>query len=139
MMRSSLAFLRKKMLFFSNTRTSFTIRNGQIPHAITDKGSFWWRDVLKLCDLFRGIATCKIGDGSTVLFWSDLWSDNVIQILVAWELWMHWNACVFGARPRLEVVLQDIVYESSLWCSAGALAFQELLRSLALANYLRGW
>jgi hypothetical protein len=23
--------------------------NGQIPHAVTDKGSFWWRDVLKLC------------------------------------------------------------------------------------------
>ena len=34
----------------------------------------------ELCDLFRGIANCKIGDGSTVLFWSDLWNDNVMQI-----------------------------------------------------------
>jgi hypothetical protein len=42
--------------------------DGEIPHATTDKGSFWWRDILKLCDLFRGIANCKIGDGSTVLF-----------------------------------------------------------------------
>jgi len=40
----------------------------QVPHATTDRGSFWWRDVLKLCDLFRGIAECKIGDGSMVLF-----------------------------------------------------------------------
>jgi len=44
-----------------------------------DKGSFWWKDILKLCDLFRGIANCKLGDGSTVLFWSDLWNDNVMQ------------------------------------------------------------
>ena len=54
--------------------------NGDIPHASTNRGSFWWRDVLKLCDLFRGIANCKIGDRSTVLFWSDLWNDNVMQI-----------------------------------------------------------
>jgi hypothetical protein len=39
---------------------------GQVPHATIDKGSFW---VLKLCDLFRGTAECKIGDGSMVLFW----------------------------------------------------------------------
>jgi len=50
--------------------------NGEIPHATIDKGSFWWRDILKLCDLFRGIANCKLGDGSTVLFWSDLWNDS---------------------------------------------------------------
>ena len=54
--------------------------NGEIPHATIDKGSFWWRDILKLCDLFRGIANCKLGDGSTVLFWSDLWNDSVLQI-----------------------------------------------------------
>jgi len=54
--------------------------DGEIPQATTDKGSFWWRDILKLCDLFRGIANCRIGDGSTVLFWSDLWNDNVMQV-----------------------------------------------------------
>jgi len=53
--------------------------NGQIPHVTSDKGSFWWRDVLKLCDMFRGIATCKVGDGSTVLFWLDFWNDNIMQ------------------------------------------------------------
>jgi len=42
--------------------------NDQVPHASTDKGSFWWRDLLKLCDHFRGVATCQIGDGTTVLF-----------------------------------------------------------------------
>jgi hypothetical protein len=54
--------------------------NGDIPYASTNRGSFWWRDILKLCDLFRGIANCKVGDGSTVLFCSDLWNENVMQI-----------------------------------------------------------
>jgi hypothetical protein len=53
--------------------------SGQVPHATTDKGCFWWRDILKLCDQFRGVAKCQIGDGSTVLFWSDLWNDNILQ------------------------------------------------------------
>jgi len=46
--------------------------NDQIPHVSTNKGSFWWRDLLKLCDHFRGVATCQIGDGTTVLFWHDI-------------------------------------------------------------------
>ena len=53
--------------------------NGQVPHASTDKGSFWWRDILKLCDLFRGISRCTVGNGSTVLFWSDVWNNNLLQ------------------------------------------------------------
>jgi hypothetical protein len=34
---------------------------------------------MKLVDLFRGIASCKVGDGSTVLFWSDVWNDHLFQ------------------------------------------------------------
>ena len=49
------------------------------PYATIDKGSLWWKDILKLCYLFRGIANCKIGNESIVLFWSDLWNDNVMQ------------------------------------------------------------
>ena len=50
-----------------------------MPHVTTDKGSFWWRDVLKLCDMFHGIDKCKVGDGSTILFWHDLWNDYIMQ------------------------------------------------------------
>jgi hypothetical protein len=52
---------------------------GGAPHASKDKGSFWWRDVLRLVDWFRGIAKCKVGDGSTVLFWEDIWNDHLLQ------------------------------------------------------------
>jgi hypothetical protein len=50
--------------------------NGEVPHITKDRGSFWWRDVLKSVDQLRGIASCKVGDGKTVLFWSDVWNGH---------------------------------------------------------------
>jgi hypothetical protein len=69
-----------------------------------NKGSFWWRDVFKLVDiyrriapykvgdgstmlwdvfklvdLYRWIAPYKVGDGSTMLFWLDVWNDHLLQ------------------------------------------------------------
>lgn len=46
----------------------------KVPHATREVGSFWWKDIFRLNTLYRGIATCIIGDGSTVLFWDDSWS-----------------------------------------------------------------
>jgi hypothetical protein len=40
----------------------------QILHATTQKGSFWIRDVMKLCDHFMGIASATVGPGDTVLY-----------------------------------------------------------------------
>jgi hypothetical protein len=50
----------------------------QVPHATREMGSFWWKDVLRLNILFRGIAKCELGDGSTVCFWEDLWTDGIL-------------------------------------------------------------
>jgi hypothetical protein len=52
---------------------------GRIPHAMDPCGSFWWRDVLKLTPFYRGIAICQANNGSSVLFWKDMWSDSVIS------------------------------------------------------------
>jgi hypothetical protein len=43
------------------------------------EGSFWWKDVFKLVDQLRGIVACKIGDGRTARFWSDVWNDLLLQ------------------------------------------------------------
>lgn len=50
----------------------------RVPHATRELGSFWWKDVLHLNVLYRGIARCQVGDGSTVCFWDDLWTDEVL-------------------------------------------------------------
>jgi hypothetical protein len=47
--------------------------NNKIPHSSDLCGSFWWKDVLKLVDNFRGVATVKHGNGNTFLFWRDSW------------------------------------------------------------------
>ena len=45
----------------------------QVPHAVVSCGSFWWRDVMKLGEKYREIASPEIHCGSTVLFWKDKW------------------------------------------------------------------
>jgi hypothetical protein len=38
------------------------------------KGSFWWRDVLKLLTLFKEIATPLLNNGTSCLLWYDNWN-----------------------------------------------------------------
>jgi hypothetical protein len=45
----------------------------QAPHAQSRRGSFWWRDVFSLNNIYRGITSAHIGDGTSVLFWKDFW------------------------------------------------------------------
>ena len=42
--------------------------NGKVPHGHREVGSFWWKNLLRLSVLYRGIAKCQVGDGSIVLF-----------------------------------------------------------------------
>jgi hypothetical protein len=51
--------------------------NGKLPQSSNFVGSFWWKDILKLCDLFRGVAKCTIKKGTTMLFWHDLWNEKI--------------------------------------------------------------
>lgn len=58
---------------------SYYRENQLVPHVSSNKGSFWWRDILKFVDHFRGIAHCHIGKGDTVLLWNDLWDGALIK------------------------------------------------------------
>lgn len=40
------------------------------------KGSFWWRDIVKLLDKFIGMASVSVADGATVLLWKDNWNSS---------------------------------------------------------------
>jgi hypothetical protein len=46
----------------------------KVPHLSHETGSFWWKDLLRLHILFRGIAKFTIGNGVSVSFWEDLWT-----------------------------------------------------------------
>ena len=37
------------------------------PHAKPTRGSFWWRDVFSLMDIYRGITKCMPAAGDTIL------------------------------------------------------------------------
>lgn len=52
---------------------------GQVPHASTEKGSFWFKDIMKFADNFRGIAAATIGPGDTTLLWSNVWNGNFLE------------------------------------------------------------
>ncbi|TVU07261.1 hypothetical protein EJB05_47309, partial [Eragrostis curvula] len=52
---------------------------GQIPHETPNKASFWWRDIMTYTDHYRGIATCRVGDGKTVMLWNDLWNGHLLK------------------------------------------------------------
>jgi hypothetical protein len=49
-------------------------RSGRIPHCSPEKGSFWWKDISRLIDHFRGVAMPEADDGKskTILLWQDV-------------------------------------------------------------------
>ena len=51
-------------------------QNDKLPNTAR-KGSFWWKDILKLLDKFKGLASVTISDGRTCLLWWDLWEGQV--------------------------------------------------------------
>jgi hypothetical protein len=51
--------------------------NGTVPHLAREKGSFWWKDILRLNVHFRGVAMCIPNHGNTISFWEDLISGKV--------------------------------------------------------------
>lgn len=44
------------------------------------KGSFWWRDIVKLIDKYKGIPSVWVYDGDTVLFWQDTWNNHFLPL-----------------------------------------------------------
>lgn len=52
--------------------------NGTLPQSDNKRGSFWWRDTLKLLDQFKVLAAASFKDGSTCFLWLDVWNDHFL-------------------------------------------------------------
>ena len=79
--------------------------NGKLPGR-TKKGSFWWRDILKLLDKFKGMASAHINDGATCLFWEDCWSGQPLKQTYP-ELFLF--------AKKTEISLKDVLAESQIY------------------------
>ena len=42
--------------------------NHQTPHAMDPCGSFWWKDLMQLSDIYRGVTKASVGSGGLILF-----------------------------------------------------------------------
>lgn len=51
----------------------------EVPHLAREKGSFWWKDILRLHLKYRGIASCIPYKGDTISFWDDLVNGHVFS------------------------------------------------------------
>jgi hypothetical protein len=56
----------------------WSLYGNSVPHTKSRRGSFWWKDIISLVDEYRSILKCKIGNGSSVLFWKDFWANGEI-------------------------------------------------------------
>jgi hypothetical protein len=52
--------------------------NGKVPSQ-TLKGSFWWREILRLLTHYKGFAHGVPRTGDTTLFWKDLWNGRILE------------------------------------------------------------
>jgi hypothetical protein len=52
--------------------------NNRLP-AHNKRGSFWWRDILKLLPLFKEFSQIQINNGKTCFLWQDQWQTKVLE------------------------------------------------------------
>jgi hypothetical protein len=45
------------------------------------KDSFCWKSILRLLNMYKGIAQARFGSGDSILFWSDMWNGWIIKLL----------------------------------------------------------
>lgn len=72
-------FLNRKDISWVSLIWEKHYANGKLPSHIK-KGSFWWRDVLKLLDPFKSFSTVIVQNSQTCLFWQDTWVQQPLHL-----------------------------------------------------------
>jgi hypothetical protein len=106
--------------------------NDQIPHDSTNRGSFWWKDLLKLCDYFRGITTCNIGNGTTILFWHDTWNNHCLQ-----QKFPRLHSFAKNDKISVSAFLRNNALEEQFFLPLSEEAFQEYQELQVLLHNLQ--
>jgi len=74
----------------------FKYYSNRVPHSQKEVGSFWWKDVFRLKDLYGFITTCQLGDGTSVLLWKGNWAGEILIDLFP-------NIAMFVKHPDISV------------------------------------
>lgn len=88
LLQNDALLLKQLHKFYSNSdipwvhQLWFKYYDGKVPHIQREVGSFWWKDIFKLKDLYGFIITCQLGDGSSILFWRDNWARECLDELL---------------------------------------------------------
>lgn len=51
--------------------------SGNLTIYITTIVLLWWRENLKLIDIYKGIASCSVRKGTSAFFWRYLWDGHL--------------------------------------------------------------
>jgi hypothetical protein len=78
------------------------------PHLVKEKGSFWWKDLMRLSTTYRGIARCTPVVGDTVSLWNDLLLDSIFSIKFANLFEFSKNKSISLASARSQDNLIDL-------------------------------
>lgn len=71
--------------------------NGKLPNHVR-KGSFWWRNNIKVLNSYKGLASVTVFKGDTCFFWLDGWSGQVPPLFLCKEQVHHCPECQTGYR-----------------------------------------
>ena len=71
-------FFNRKNIPWVNLIWEKQYKNRKLPSHV-NKGSFWWRDVLKLLSKFKDLAFIQVKNGQTCLFWKDRWLTQPLE------------------------------------------------------------
>jgi hypothetical protein len=103
---------------------------GKVPHECRELGSFWWRDIMRLNIIYRRIAKCTLGDGSTISFWDDLWTDNILSVEYPRLYSFAINNSISVHTLMIEQDLKDIFLPLSAQAHAELLLLQDRLQNI---------
>ena len=82
-----------------------TYYDNKFPHATDPCRSFWWRDVIKLTPIYRGISFVTIASGDKVLMWKDLWLNDVLA---------DTHSRAFSLEKDQDISVRDFLLATSL-------------------------
>lgn len=54
--------------------------NEHLPVINFRRCSFWWKDIMKLLNQFKGLAQANVVSGSSCFFWLDVWDNNILSV-----------------------------------------------------------